>query len=116
MADDVTLGEVARRIDSVLTEVRDMRKDVIGRREYESDQEGIAVKFATAERALRDWKTTSTEANVDLGARISALAARTEKNEENQKANRQKWIFALVMALASPLAAFLVNLAMGNLR
>lgn len=42
---EVTLGEVYRAIVEVRQEQRDMRKDLIGRAEYESDQEGIDRRF-----------------------------------------------------------------------
>lgn len=42
---EITIGEVGRRLGEVLVELREMRKDLIGRAEYESDQEGIAHKF-----------------------------------------------------------------------
>lgn len=109
---DVTLGEVYRLVTKVDQRLDLITQQMVGRAEYESDQEGTVARFQQQESALRDWKTESSAAHASLGARIDTLAQRAENTEKAQKDNRSKWIFALVMALVGPLASTLVALAL----
>lgn len=107
---DITLGEVYRLLVSMDRKIEETNRNVVGRAEYESDQEGNAARHKANEDALREWKQTSTEAHIELGVRITAVAQRVETGEKAQKENRSKWILAIVMAVASPIAAILVSL------
>lgn len=111
MADhDVTLGEVYRRLGEALLELREMRRDLVGRAEYESDQEGIAHRFEESGKVHTslEAKATAIEAKVD--AKLDALELKVEAQEKEQRQTRSKWVFAIVMAVASPVLAFIVNL------
>ena len=107
---DITLGEVYRLLVSMDRKIEETNRNVVGRAEYESDQEGNIARHKANEDALREWKQTSTEAHIELGARITTVAQRVETGEKAQKENRSKWILAIVMAVASPIAAILVSL------
>lgn len=76
---EVTLGEVYRAIVEVRQEQRDMRKDLIGRAEYESDQEGIAHKFQESAKVH-----TQLEARV-VGEGASREVAVTKEATEREK-------------------------------
>lgn len=78
---EITIGEVGRRLGEVLVELREMRKDLIGRAEYESDQEHINSRFEE-----------SGKVHVQLEARVAEVnAARkvavTEEASEREKAD-----------------------------
>lgn len=76
---EVTLGEVSRRLGDVLVELREMRKDLIGRAEYESDQEGIAHKFQE-----------SGKVHVQLEAKVAAVDAAREVAVTKEATEREK--------------------------
>lgn len=63
---EVTLGEVYRAVLEVRAEQREMRKDVIGRAEYESDQEGHV-------NAHKELAKQITEARVEHASRVDGL-------------------------------------------
>jgi transcription antitermination factor NusA-like protein len=76
---EVTLGEVYRAIVEVRQEQRDMRKDLIGRAEYESDQEGIAHKFQE-----------SGKVHVQLEAKVAAEGADRKVAVTSEATEREK--------------------------
>ena len=77
---EVTIGEVGRRLGEVLVELREMRKDLIGRAEYESDQEHISDRFAESGKVHVQLEARVAEVNA---ARKVAL---TEEATEREKA------------------------------
>lgn len=107
---EVTLGEVYRGIQRLDAHLERIATDMVGRGEYEADQESIAARFAHHDQALAEWKHQSTAAHVDLGGRIDGLSSRMHDAEKAQKENRSKWTLAIVIAVVSPVATFLVNL------
>lgn len=76
---DITIGEVGRRLSEVLLELREMRKDLIGRAEYESDQEGIAHKFQE-----------SAKVHTQLEAKVVAEGATREVAITKESTAREK--------------------------
>lgn len=77
---EVTLGEVSRRLGDVLVELRDMRKDLIGRAEYESDQEGIAHKFQESAKVHTELKA---EVATEGAAREVAITKEATAREKD---------------------------------
>ncbi len=85
MADhEVTLGEVYRAIVEVRQEQRDMRKDLIGRAEYESDQEGTDRRFEE-----------SGKVHVALEAKVAAEGGAREVAVTKEATAREKDTAAL---------------------
>lgn len=76
---EVTIGEVGRRLGEVLVELREMRKDLIGRAEYESDQEHINDRFAE-----------SGKVHVQLEAKVAAEGAHREVAVTKEATAREK--------------------------
>lgn len=76
---DVTLGEVYRRLGEALLELREMRKEVIGRAEYESDQEGIDRRFEE-----------SAKVHIQLEAKVTAEGAAREVAVTKEATEREK--------------------------
>lgn len=76
---EVTLGEVYRAIVEVRQEQRDMRKDLIGRAEYESDQEHINSRFEE-----------SGKVHVQLEAKVTAESAAREVAVTKEATEREK--------------------------
>jgi len=76
---EVTLGEVYRAIVEVRQEQRDMRKDLIGRAEYESDQEGIAHKFQESGKVHTQLET---KVATEGAAREVAVAKEATEREK----------------------------------
>ena len=107
---DITLGEVYRLLLSMDNKISETNRNMVGRAEYESDQEGNAARHKSNEDALREWKQSSTEAHSKLEASIAVVASKVEQGEKYQKESRAKWILAIVMAIVSPVAAILVTL------
>jgi len=104
---EVTLGEVYRAIVEVRQEQRDMRKDLVGRAEYESDQEGINRRFEESSKVhtVLEAKVAAVDTKVD--AKVSALEQKAAEAEKEQRQNRGKWTFALVMAGVGAVLSFI---------
>lgn len=82
MADhDVTLGEVHRRQLETLAEVRDMRKDLIGRPEYEADQEGIDRRFQDSATVHTQLETKVSTEKAERKADVAEEAVEREKGD-----------------------------------
>lgn len=131
MADhEPTLGEVYRLVLGLGHDLRDMRKDLVGRAEYEADQEGIDRRFqgsndvhnqldskvSTVKSDLTSALATAkaeliaeaAQSKAELVARADKAEAAQAAIEKAQRENRAKWIFALVMAGASSILATVV--------
>lgn len=78
---EVTLGEVSRRLGDVLVELREMRKDLIGRAEYESDQEGIAHKFQESAKVHVQLEARLAEVNASRKVAVTEEATEREKGD-----------------------------------
>jgi hypothetical protein len=76
---DFTLGEVGRRGIENSREMREMRKELIGRAEYESDQEHIADRFAE-----------SGKVHIQLEAKVVAEGAAREVAITKEATEREK--------------------------
>jgi len=83
---EVTIGEVGRRLSEVLVELREMRKDLIGRAEYESDQEGIDRRFEESGKAHVVLETRVATEGVAREAAVSKEAAEREKGDSKLEA------------------------------
>lgn len=97
MADDITLGELGRRMDALALEIREWRQATVGRPEYESDQEGIVRRFTNLEAA-----NASTAADV-VKLRESVTKAEQDRNKE---AGQRR--FSIVAMIAGPVVAALI--------
>lgn len=76
---EITIGEVGRRLGEVLVELREMRNSLIGRAEYESDQEHINDRFAE-----------SGKVHVQLEAKVVAEGAVREVAVTKEATEREK--------------------------
>lgn len=77
---EVTLGEVYRAIVEVRQEQRDMRKDLIGRAEYESDQEGIDRRFEESGKVHVQLEARVVEVNAARKVAVAEEATAREKD------------------------------------
>jgi hypothetical protein len=107
---EVTLGEVYRAIVEVRQEQRDMRRDLVGRAEYEADQEGIDRRFEESGRVhvVLEAKVAAVDAKVD--SKVTTLEQKIDAAEKDQRANRSKWALAWVGIVASPLLGIVFNI------
>lgn len=76
---EVTIGEVGRRLSEVLVELREMRKDLIGRAEYESDQEHIDRRFEESGKVHVQLETRVAEVNAARKVAVTEEATEREK-------------------------------------
>jgi hypothetical protein len=83
---EVTLGEVYRAIVEVRQEQRDMRKDLIGRAEYESDQEGIDRRFEESAKVHTQLETRVAEVNAARKVAVTEEATEREKADSRIEA------------------------------
>lgn len=74
--DDVSMGEVARR----LTEVKEIVQDLVGRREYGEYRQHVEHRFAEIERDVAKERDDRKEAD-------KVLADRMDKASTNWRAN-----------------------------
>ncbi len=96
---EVTLGEVYRAVIEIRQEQREMRKDLIGRAEYESDQEGI-------DRRFKD----STDTHVRLENAIDAISRRQDSTEKEQRQAKSRWLQSIAIAALGAVLAVVVPL------
>jgi hypothetical protein len=83
---EVTLGEVYRAIVEVRQEQRDMRKDLIGRAEYESDQEGIAHKFQESSKVHTQLESKVATEGAAREVAVTKEATEREKGDAKLEA------------------------------
>lgn len=107
---DVTLGEVYRLIVSMDKRLSESLSKVVGRDEYEADQEGINRRFEDSSKTHTALETKVAAVDAKYAAEIKDIRGTQEAQDKESRANRSKWIFAVVMAVASPVLAFIVNL------
>ena len=119
---DVTLGELNRRTAENAKDIREVRRETIGRAEYESDQEGIAERFANSNLVHADLKAQATAND----ARITAvdekhtaenkeILKKQEQYEKDQQGQRSQRITTILGWVASPIVgAILANLFRGS--
>lgn len=97
MPDDITLGELGRRMDALALEIREWRQSTVGRLEYESDQQGIERRFVQAEA-----QAAITAADV---SKLRADVTKTEKDRDREAGQRR---FTVLGLIASPLVGALM--------
>jgi len=107
---DISAAEVHRLFQLLQLDVRDLRRDLVGRAEYESDQEGINRRFEDSGRTHTTLEAKVAGVDAKYAAEIKDLRANQEAQEKEQRANRSKWQFAIVMAVVTPILALIVNL------
>lgn len=73
-AHEVTLGEVYRRQQETLAELREMRRDLIGRAEYESDRESVERRLHDLASGLADERQN--RVSEDEKIRVDSVAAK----------------------------------------
>ncbi|SRR6266576_1518 len=96
MPDEPTLGEVARRFEDRLTDVRDDIRQLGHAIDGKVSQEVYALQYAA------------------LMAKISALEALREKDVERLIATRRWLIAAVVMPIVAALLPVLISLMQGT--
>lgn len=110
---DVTLGEVYRLVVSVQKDLRDLRTDLVGRAEYESDQEGIDRRFQGSAEVHAELKSEIVAVKTEGTSAVKEINGRLDAAEEAQKRNRQQWTLALVgigaTAIIGPIATILIQ-------
>jgi hypothetical protein len=83
---EITIGEVGRRLGEVLVELREMRKDLIGRAEYESDQEHIDRRFEESGKVHVQLETRVAEVNAARKVAVTEEATEREKGDTKLEA------------------------------
>lgn len=103
----MTLGELGRRIEAMHKDMRDMRGELVGRREYDSDQVGIDRRFKEVEADVSDQ-----------GRRLDGVVSDIAKDKADvatwQRSNRAQWVLALVLAVAGPIITIIVTRLAGG--
>lgn len=89
---DVTLGEVYRLVTKVDGRLDTITQQMVGRAEYESDQEGIERRFVMSEA-----QAAATAADV---SKLRADVTKTEKDRDREAGQRR---FTMLGLIASPI-------------
>lgn len=125
MADhEPTLGEVYRLVLGVGHDLRDMRKDLVGRAEYEADQEGIDRRFQGSNETHTEMKADIAGVKAEALGGIKDLVRRMDESdkeeqrrkddiEKEQRQNRSTRTFAIIMAVASAVLAVITPILLG---
>lgn len=96
---EITLGEVYRLVSKVDRRLDTMAESMVGRKEYEADQEGIDRRFRE-----------SGDTHVRLEKQISSLAERVDSTEKEQRQSRSRWLQSIAIAALSAVLAVIVPL------
>lgn len=119
MADhEITPAEVARTQQSLQQDLRELRKEAIGRAEYEADQEGIDRRFLESANVHTQLDTKVTVVDTKNTAKIEAVDAKhtaenlavrekLEAYDKEQRAGRSKWVLAMVTAVVASVLSLL---------
>lgn len=110
---DVTLGEVYRLIVSMDKRLSESISMVVGRAEYEADQEGVNRRFEESGKVHTDLKAEVSAVDTKHDAKHAALEQKIDAGEKEQRANRSKWTLSLVSSgvtfILSIIAAVLIR-------
>lgn len=93
---DVTAGELYRLIQSMDKKLDTMHMDMVGRKEYEADQEGVNRRFEESGKVHTDLKAEVAAVDTKHDARHAALEQKIEAGEKMQRETRSKWTLSLV--------------------
>jgi len=83
---DVTTGELYRLIQSMDKKLDRQHSDMVGRLEYESDQEGIAHKFQESSKVHTQLETKVATEGVAREAAVAKEATEREKGDARLEA------------------------------
>jgi hypothetical protein len=83
---EVTLGEVGRRLGELLVEFREMRQALVGRAEYEADQEGIDRRFEESGKVHIALEARVATEGVAREAAVAKEATEREKDDARLEA------------------------------
>ncbi|HLV03679.1 MAG TPA: hypothetical protein VKY79_03760 [Actinomycetaceae bacterium] len=111
-----TLGEVWRRVEGHGHDIRDLRKELIGRPEYESDQEGIDRRFRVSDTVHAEIRAEQASQKAEFRGDLKALRDRMDASEKadqqrrdeiekEQRQNRQTRTFAVALAVFTSILA-----------
>lgn len=106
------MGEVYRLVIAVQHDLRDMRKDLIGRGEYESDQEGIDRRFQSSVEAHTELKSDISSVIAESRTGIKDLSKRMDDAEKEARQGRGKWVLAMVTAAAGAVFSVIAAIAL----
>lgn len=110
---EVTLGEVYRLVVAVQKDLREFQRELVGRKEYQSDQTGIDRRFAGLTTELAEIKSDLASADARLEAETGEITRRLDETDKEQRRNRQSWTLSLVgigaTAILGPIATILIQ-------
>jgi len=96
---EITLGEVYRAVIKLDGRLDSLATEMVGRKEYEADQEGIDRRFRE-----------SGDTHVRLEKAISTLAERVDSTEKEQRQSRSRWFQSIAIAALGAVLAVIVPL------
>lgn len=122
MPDEPTLGELGRRLERIEQRLEQFYQDVIGRREYEADQEGIAQKFQQSADVHSEIKATTAALDIKIDAvdikhtnENKEIIRKQDQYEKDQQSQRSQRGITVLGWVSSPiLGAILGNVFRGS--
>lgn len=93
---DVTTGELYRLIQSMDKKLDRQHADMVGRLEYEADQEGVNRRFEESGKVHTQLEAKVSAVDTKVDAKFSALEQKVEAGEKEQRRNRSAWTLSLV--------------------
>lgn len=96
---EITLGEVYRAVVKLDLRFDALQKEMVGRKEYEADQEGI-------DRRFKD----STDTHIRLESAINAISRRQDETEKEQRQAKSRWLQSIAIAALGAVLAVIVPL------
>lgn len=103
---DVTTGELYRLIQSMDKKLDQHHSDMVGRAEYEADQEGIDRRFEESGKVHTVLEAKVAAVDTKLDARFTDLEKKAADNATEQRRNRSNWTLSLVVAGVGAVLSF----------
>jgi hypothetical protein len=104
---DVTTGELYRLIQSMDKKLDRQHADMVGRAEYEADQEGIDRRFEESGKVHTVLETKVAAVDTKVDAKVAELEKKAEAAATEQRRNRSNWTLSLVVAGVGAVLSFI---------
>lgn len=106
---DVTTGELYRLIQSMDKKLDRQHADMVGRAEYEADQEGVNRRFEESSKVHSDLKADVAAVESKFDGRFADLDKKAQDAANEQRRNRGAWVLSLVVAGVGAVLSFIAS-------
>lgn len=109
---NVTSDELYRLIQSMDKKLDRMHSDMVGRKEYEADQEGIERRFQNSDAIHNQLDSKVAAVDAKHAAELKDIRSSLAAAEKDQRQNKSKWTLAMVTAVVGAVLSVIAGIAL----